>query len=235
MSKAIISSMAEPNWQEIGALGQWASALIALILVVAGAIVSRWFIRRSRPRLYCDYLSYENVELPDGIKEQWIHLPIRAKSKNAPAHNVEVHLLYAYDSTSHQRVDLSILNLKWSRREDLTLALPPAFTRKADIACKVTTQAGTFIALPLLKEKTTDWHAIRTDTFDRYRLGPGQYRLTVAVTADNTDPTYCEIMLHFDGLTLNASSRVIGRREAESQGQTGMAETRTSWSHIKET
>lgn len=220
--------MAEPNWQEIGALGQWAAAVTALAAIVAGALVSRLFVRRSRPKLSCGDLSYENVDMPDGVKEQWLHLPLWAKSKIAPARNVEVHLMYVYDLTAHQRLDLSILNMKWTRREDLALDLPPAFTRKADLACKVTNQTNTFMVLPLLKEKLGDWQAMRPDVFARYRLVPGQYRLTVAVTADNADPIYCEVMLHFDGLTLHGGSRVISRREAESHGQTRPAETRSS-------
>jgi hypothetical protein len=224
--------MAGPNWQEIGALGQWAAAFTTLAAIVAGTLISRWFVKRSRPRLCCDDLSYENVEMPDGAKEQWLHLPLRAKSKIVPAHNVEVHLMYAYDLTAHQRLDLSVLNMKWSRREDLALDLAPAFTRKADIVCKVISETGTFIFLPLLKEKIKDWHSIRPEVLERYRLRPGQYRLTVAVTADNADPIYCEVTLHFDGLTLDGACRIISRREAESHGQTRAAETRSSRTSI---
>lgn len=212
--------MPAPDWNAIGAMGQWASAFTTVAAIAAGALISRWIVLRTRPRLEHEELRFESIRRPDGTEEMWVHLPLLVRSKLEPARDVEPHLIYAYDFTTHRRLEFGELNLKWNRRDDLKLDLPPAFRRQVDIACRVAKPSEqAFIFLPLIREHIADWPATRRHLQERYRLGAGRYRLTIAVTARNADPVYYEITLDFDGRTLRCDLRNIRRADAEAHGQ----------------
>jgi hypothetical protein len=209
--------MSGVDWNQVAALGQWAAVLTNLVVIILGALITRWVVHRARPRLSCGELRLESVdENGDGAAEVWLHLPLRVRSRLEAAREVEVHLVHAYDYSTGKRLPFDELNLKWTRRLGVRSDMPPAYTRNVDVACKVTSPSeAPYIYLPLLRESIIDWPATRASMRTRYRLGPGKYRLTIGVTARNADPMFYELRLLFDGLDLRAEKREISQRAAE--------------------
>lgn len=224
------SVVAGPDWNEIGALGQWASAVSTMAVVIAGAALSRWIVLRSRPRLRCDEecSAYEVATNPEA-DELWLHLRLKTLSRLQPARHVEAHLIHSYDLTNRRRLPFGSLNFNWTGMTRLALDLPPAFVRRVDIACKVTPRdRPAFVFLPLLTEPVAnaDWKETMSRMQAEYRLGPGQYRLTIGITASNADAIYFEIVLAFDGITLRDHVRSISLGEVEAHGRARAAEQR---------
>ena len=214
--------MSDLDWNQVAALGQWAAVFTNLVVIVLGALITRWVVHRARPRLSSEELRLESVdEDGDGLEEVWMHLPLRVQARLEAAREVEVHLVNAYDSGTGRRLPFDELNLKWTRRSGVRTDMPPAYTRHVDVACKVTSpREDPYIYLPLLRESIKDWPATRLSMRTMYRLGPGDYRLTIAVTARNADPIFFELTIKFDDHEFDGTKKVISQRKAESRMRT---------------